>query len=168
MSKQTHGFSPLPRAAFHTGQQCVHSKQFNRREIELNERLGSISPRWMPDGGLPSGPGGTGVRGLYQEPRFSHTKTKRRDQLGPLQLADKKADNNSFILAALDGYLITLSARASTFGGIVRPICLAALRLITSSNFIAASTGRSAGMAPFRILSTYVAARRARSTRLVE
>jgi hypothetical protein len=29
--------------------------------------------------------------------------------------------------------LITLSARTSTLGGIVRPICLAALRLITSS-----------------------------------
>jgi hypothetical protein len=27
---------------------------------------------------------------------------------------------------------ITLSALASTFGGIVRPICLAALRLITN------------------------------------
>jgi hypothetical protein len=35
-------------------------------------------------------------------------------------------------------YLITLSARASTFGGIVRPICLAVLRLITSSNFVGA------------------------------
>ena len=50
--------------------------------------------------------------------------------------------------------LITLSARASTFGGIVRPICLAAFRLIISSNFVGCSTGRSAGLAPFRILST--------------
>src|SRR5262245_60861135 len=30
---------------------------------------------------------------------------------------------------------ITLSARASTFGGMIRPICFAALRLIISSNF---------------------------------
>jgi hypothetical protein len=30
--------------------------------------------------------------------------------------------------------LITLSARANTFGGIVRPICLAAVRLMTNSN----------------------------------
>src|SRR5262249_16845437 len=57
-------------------------------------------------------------------------------------------------------HLITLSARASTLGGIVRPICFAVLRLITNSNFIGRSTGRSAGLAPFRILSTYVAARR--------
>jgi hypothetical protein len=51
-------------------------------------------------------------------------------------------------------HLITLSARTSTFGGIVRPICFAVLRLITSSNFVGCSTGRSAGLAPFRILST--------------
>src|SRR5262245_56257718 len=57
-------------------------------------------------------------------------------------------------------YLITLSARASTLGGIVRPICFAALRLMTNSTFIACSTGRSAGFAPFRILSTYLAAPR--------
>src|SRR5262249_41207811 len=60
-------------------------------------------------------------------------------------------------------YLITLSARASTSGGIVTPICLAVLRLITNSNLIGRSTGRSAGFVPFRILSTYEAARRTRS-----
>src|SRR5262249_32403890 len=57
-------------------------------------------------------------------------------------------------------HLITLSARASTFGGILSPICFAALRLITNSNFIGASTGKSAAFVPLRILSTYVAARR--------
>ena len=51
-------------------------------------------------------------------------------------------------------HLITLSARTSTFGGIVRPICLAALRLMISSNFFGCSTGRSLGLAPFRILSS--------------
>src|SRR5262245_37724028 len=51
-------------------------------------------------------------------------------------------------------HLITLSALASTFGGIVRPICFAVLRLMTSSNFVGCSTGRSAGFVPFRILST--------------
>src|SRR4030095_13183402 len=60
-------------------------------------------------------------------------------------------------------YLITLSALASTFGGIARPICFAAFRLMMNSNFIGCSTGRSAGLAPFRILSTYVAARRYKS-----
>src|SRR5262245_28648457 len=51
-------------------------------------------------------------------------------------------------------HLITLSALASTLGGIVRPICFAAFRLMTNSNFFGCSTGRSAGFAPFRILST--------------
>jgi hypothetical protein len=60
----------------------------------------------------------------------------------------------SSILASPRGYLMTLSALANTFGGIVKPICLAAFRLTTNSNFIGCSTGRSAGLAPFRILST--------------
>jgi hypothetical protein len=49
---------------------------------------------------------------------------------------------------------ITLSALANTLGGIVRPICFAAFRLMMNSNFIGCSTGRSAGLAPLRILST--------------
>ena len=49
------------------------------------------------------------------------------------------------------GYLITLSARPSTLCGMVTPICFAVLRLITSSNFVGCCTGRSAGLAPFRI-----------------
>src|SRR5262249_52661314 len=49
---------------------------------------------------------------------------------------------------------ITSSARASTAGGMVRPRAFAVLRLITSSNFVGCSTGRSAGLAPFKTLST--------------
>jgi len=47
------------------------------------------------------------------------------------------------------GHLISLFARASSSDG--RPICFAALRLITSSNCVGCSTERSAGLAPFRI-----------------
>ena len=43
----------------------------------------------------------------------------------------------------------------------------AALALITSSNFVGCSMGKSAGWAPFSILSTYVALRRNRSAMLV-
>jgi hypothetical protein len=57
-------------------------------------------------------------------------------------------------LTLAPSHLITLSARASTLGGIVTPICLAVFKLITNSNFVGRSTGRSAGLAPFRILST--------------
>jgi hypothetical protein len=54
----------------------------------------------------------------------------------------------------LFNHFITLSARASTAGGIVSPICFAAFRLIISSNLVGCSTGRAAGFVPFRILST--------------
>jgi hypothetical protein len=51
-------------------------------------------------------------------------------------------------------YRITLSALAKTAGGIVNPISLAVFRLITNSKSFGATTGRSAGVAPLRILST--------------
>ena len=52
------------------------------------------------------------------------------------------------------------SARRSIDWGIVSPSALAVFRLITNSNLVGCSTGRSAGLAPFRILSTYAALRR--------
>ena len=57
------------------------------------------------------------------------------------------------------GHRITSSARCSSDGGSVSPSALAVLRLMTSSNFVGCSTGRSAGFAPLRIRSTYTAAR---------
>ena len=51
-------------------------------------------------------------------------------------------------------YSITSSARTSNEGGTVRPSALAVFRLITSSNLVGCSTGRSAGLVPLRILST--------------
>src|SRR6478736_10357149 len=55
---------------------------------------------------------------------------------------------------------ITSSARASSVGEMVRPSALAVLRLTTNSNVFGACTGSSPGLAPRRIRSTYVAARR--------
>jgi hypothetical protein len=51
-------------------------------------------------------------------------------------------------------YSITSSARASSEGGTVRPSALAVIRLMTRSNLVGCSIGRSAGFAPRRILST--------------
>src|SRR5712691_554009 len=51
----------------------------------------------------------------------------------------------------------TSSAWKRSVGGIGRPRALAVFRLITSSNLVGCSTGRSAGFVPFRILSTYTA-----------
>src|SRR6516164_5613878 len=47
---------------------------------------------------------------------------------------------------------MTSSARASSIGGRSRPIAFAACRLMTSSNLVDCMTGRSAGLAPFKIL----------------
>src|SRR5215471_18885496 len=82
--------------------------------------------------------------------------------LSGLPHGQRRTTTNS-IPASSSVYLITLSARASTVGGIVKLICLAAFKLMMNSNFLGCSTGRSAGLAPFKILSTYVAARRSRS-----
>jgi hypothetical protein len=52
---------------------------------------------------------------------------------------------------------ITSSARTSKEGGTARPSALAVFMLITSSNLVGCSTGRSEGLAPLRILSTVAA-----------
>jgi hypothetical protein len=57
-------------------------------------------------------------------------------------------------------YSITSSARESRVGGTVRPSALAVLRLMTSSNLVGCSTGRSPGLAPLKILSIKLADRR--------
>src|SRR6266508_1489826 len=59
------------------------------------------------------------------------------------------------------------SARSRSDCGIVRPSALAVLRLITSSKLVGCSTGRSAGLAPLRILST-MSARRPKTSRRSE
>src|SRR5690349_4620098 len=66
-------------------------------------------------------------------------------------------DNYCKPISPNEGHLITRSALASTFGGIVRPICLAVLRLMRNSKSLGCSTGMSAGFAPLSILSTYEA-----------
>ena len=50
-------------------------------------------------------------------------------------------------------YSITSSARSSTVGGTVIPSALAVLRLMINKNLVGKATGRSAGLAPLRILS---------------
>src|SRR5262249_27702139 len=56
-------------------------------------------------------------------------------------------------LAALH-HSITWSVRASNVVGTSRPSALAVIRLMTRSNLVGCSTGRSAGFAPRKILST--------------
>ena len=63
---------------------------------------------------------------------------------------DSRAAKHEHDVAAV--HSITSSARASSNRGTVRPSALAVFRLITSSTLVGCSTGRSAGLAPFRIL----------------
>ena len=57
-------------------------------------------------------------------------------------------------------YSITWSARTSSVGGTARPSAFAVFRLTSNSNLVACSIGKSAGLVPWRILSTNTAARR--------
>jgi hypothetical protein len=70
---------------------------------------------------------------------------QRRGEQGAGQCADERPPR---------GHWMTSSARPSTDCGIVSPSALAVLTLMTSSNLVGCSTGRSPGLAPLRILST--------------
>jgi len=63
-----------------------------------------------------------------------------------------------------NSYSITSSARASKIGGRVRPRAFADFALMASSKRVGCSMGRSAGLAPLRILSTKAAERLVIST----
>src|SRR5215467_5235434 len=78
----------------------------------------------------------------------------RTDRERPRRRAAEQRDERAPL------HSITSSARKRNDSGIVRSMALAALRLMVSANRVGTSTGRSAGLAPFRILSTKVANRR--------
>ena len=61
--------------------------------------------------------------------------------------------------SSTNGYSITSSARCCRNKGTSTPIAFAVFRLITSSNFVGCSTGRSAGLVPCNILDTNTALR---------
>ena len=97
--------------------------------------------------------GGLGAR----TPRIQEAESKK--EAGRTQQAPEAPRRGS------EAHWMISSARASTAGGIVRPRAFAVLRLMTSSNLVGCWMGRSPGLAPFRILSTYVAERRKLSRR---
>ena len=113
--------------------------------------------------------------GVDKLPRPPRRRTEKRNQLqgGPVWV-DAPASRLVHVTPTLSGrkrrgeeaashgteecsalhYSITWSARASREGGIVRPRAFAVFRLMNSSNLVGCSTGRSAALAPLRILST--------------
>src|SRR5262245_32199603 len=72
----------------------------------------------------------------------------------------QKISAGKFHVGPPSHHSITSSAVASSFSGTVRPRLVAVFRLMANSNLTGASTGRSAGLAPFRMRSTYEAVRR--------
>src|SRR5262249_16363341 len=84
-----------------------------------------------------------------EEPDHWHRRLlrARRERPRSSRAAEQRKEGAAF-------HSITSSARASSAGGMVRPSALAVGRLITSSSLVGNSTGRSPGLAPFRILTT--------------
>src|SRR5262249_13440844 len=112
-----------------------------------------------PDDKLADDPGnaieGTRISGRRSD--FSTAGKLASDDLGLLQQYLPQGDLSR---CSKQTYSITLSARSRKDSGIVRPRTLAVLRLMTSSNFVGCSTGKSAGLPPSRILATKSAVRR--------
>ena len=67
----------------------------------------------------------------------------RSVMLKPRQLMTHSATLPPSINAVRKAYSITSSASATRFGGAVRPRLFAVLRLMTNSNLVGCSTGRS-------------------------
>src|SRR6516225_88383 len=89
-------------------------------------------------------------RSEVYEPDDGHRRLLRARRERP---RDRSAAEQRDELAALHccSHSINSSAMASSFSGILRPSAFAVQRLMTSSNLVGCMTGRSAGLAPFRI-----------------
>src|SRR6516162_2399867 len=160
---------PMPAAVRNKGSRRHHSVSFiNLQMIHLAERARTLSSRLVrsPAGaglGLskslrsfndaapaePSNVGGglggaTAEKAGYRHRRLLRARRERPRRRCPAEQADELAAPHS----------ITSSARASRLSGRVRPRALAVLRFITSSYFVGACTGRSAGFSPLRMRST--------------
>jgi hypothetical protein len=88
-----------------------------------------------------------GKRCAAQESDHQHWRLLRPRRERPHHGAAEQRDELS------PPHSITSSAVASNVGGMVNPSALAVLRLMTSSNFVGACTGRLAGFSPLRIRS---------------
>src|ERR1700730_3131898 len=77
-----------------------------------------------------------------------HSKPRRGGTHTSCQLRTHAAQQDA-------SYSITSSAVASNCGGTVRPSIVAVWELMTSSNLLDCTTGKSAGLAPLRMRPTY-------------
>ena len=110
---------------------------------------------------MPAGYGPLVFVGAGRQPAVTRQRIMRRtppsaargEQRDPMVRCSVKFDARLILAAVMiTAYCMTSSARCRSDGGIVSPRAFAVLRLITSSTLVGCSTGRSAGLAPFRIL----------------
>ena len=98
----------------------------------------------------------TRVEGISTFGKYKCKRSRGYHRGTNLAQVGRKADRAHIAVGAavIAGQRITSSAWKRSSGGILRPSSFAVLRLMTNSNFVGCSTGRSPGLAPFRILST--------------
>ena len=113
------------------------------RELCVTANSGARCPLWVNNGhsvmfdGCP----------LYPQ--------KRTLELSPAMSA--LCQKQTYAVQQTAAYSITSSASESTLSEIFMSSAFAVLRLRTNVNLVGCSTGKSAGLAPLRILSTYTA-----------
>jgi hypothetical protein len=93
----------------------------------------------------------SGRRGTHEHD-FPALESRREQARGPVERPYRRTAESRDELAS--PHSITSSARNRRASGIVRPIALAVLRLITNAKFVGCSIGKSAGAAPRSTLST--------------
>ncbi len=90
-----------------------------------------------------------GISHQYADPAHAllHRLRARRERPGRRRATEKRDE-------LAPPHSITSSAMASSLSGTVRPSILAVSALMTSSNLLACTTGKSAGFAPLRMRPT--------------
>src|SRR5262245_21966568 len=94
----------------------------------------------------------TGRRGRAEKPNGGRRRLLRASRERPSKRSRRRAAEQRYEFAA--AHSITSSAAACKVRGTVRPSIFAVLRLITSSNLVGCSIGRSEGGVPLRMRAT--------------
>ena len=141
---------------------CGYGRGFSVLDvIDTVKKVSGVNFK-VEHGGAPARRSGADRGGVGPHPRDARLaaaiRRSQRDRR-PRAGVGKEADG----AAELTRQTSTRSPRRRALSSVARnvmPSAFAVLRLITSSNLVGCSTGKSAGLAPFNILSTNVAALR--------
>src|SRR5215831_8876154 len=145
--RRDHGYAPLHKLC----QQCRQAFVVAAQPVVLHRNILALNitafVQPLAKGGEPRGFDG------IRRPAVDESDHRRRRLLRPCCQRPKgrrrRAAEQRYELAPL--HSITSSAVASSLSGTVRPSILAVEALMTSSNLVDCTTGKSAGFAPLRI-----------------